>query len=90
MIKDNTGTNAFDSFGQELYVNDVVICSLIDCGRIMLYKGRVLGWTNKRVTVEIIEAETNTDWTGSSAYLEGRVGSTLVFKPDKIYKISGN
>lgn len=87
MIKDNTSTNAYDSFGQELYNDDQVLCSSIECGRIMLYKGKVIGWTKKRVRVEIIAAEDNTDFTGSLYYLEGKVGEIIEFKPDKIYKI---
>lgn len=87
MIKDNTSTNAYDSFGQELYKDDQVLCSSIECGRIMLYKGKVIDWTKKRVKIEITAAEDNTDWKGSSDYLEGRIGEVIEFKPDKIYKI---
>lgn len=87
MIKDNTGTNAFDSFGQELFKGDIVLCSAIQCGRIMLYKGKVISWTAKRVKVEITEPENNTDWNGSDWYLSGQIGTQQDFKPDKIYKI---
>ena len=90
MIKSNTSTCAYDSFGQELYKDDQVLCSSIECGRIMLYKGKVIGWTEKRVKVEIIAAEDNTDWKGSAAYLEGKIGEVIEYKPDKIYKIYDN
>ena len=88
MIKDNTGTNAYDSFGQDLYIDDTVLCALITCGRIMLFKGTVIGWTKKKVKVRLTEPHNNTDWSGSDGWTTGRVGEELDFKPDKIYKIS--
>lgn len=88
MIKSNTSTCAYDSFGQELYKDDQVLCSSIECGRIMLYKGKVTGWTAKRIDIEVQEITSNTDIQEDIVELIGtNIGDIVRVKPDRICKI---
>lgn len=91
MIKDNTTTNAYDSFWQVLNKGDLVICSIprytYGADTFILCKGIITGWTAKRIDVEIKEVQTNTDIRYIENWAGDVLGQTRRLKPDKIYKI---
>ena len=92
MIKDNTTTNAYDSFGQELFTGDTVVCSIPryiygNSGTFILCKGIVESWTKKRINVRITEVQSNTDLSHLENWSTLRIGEIQQLKPDKIYKI---
>ena len=95
MIKSNTSTCAYDSFGQELYKDDLVGCVFIKVlgswrnkHRAIIAKGKVIGWTAKRIDVEIQEITSNTDMQEDMNELVGAgIGDIVRVKPDKVCKL---
>lgn len=95
MIKDNTETVAYDSFGNELVVGDRVVCSIPrytygNSGTFILCKGTIIEWTKKGVKVEITEVQTNTNIKYIENWASTMIGTIQQLKSDKIYKINNN
>lgn len=89
MIKQNTKECAYDAFEQELHVGDKVIVVVSQNGcRYCLYKGTVLGWSNKRVEIRVEEGAINTEM--QDIYPDSwwsKVNTSGKYNSDKIYKI---
>ena len=94
-MKDNDRICAYDCFGEDIFVGDYVSCVfLISLGswknkhRIIIAKGKVTGWTTKRIDVEIKEILNNTDFPEDPATLiKCSIGDIVKIKPDKICKL---
>lgn len=95
MIIDNTSTCAYDCFGNEIIKNDLVGCVFLKVlgswrnkHRAIIAKGRVIGWTAKRIDVEIQEITSNTDIQENiSELIKTSVGDIVRIKPDRVCKI---
>lgn len=97
MIKDNTETVAYDSFGNELVVGDRVVCSIPRYSRSgnnngvnILCRGTVVELTRKGVKVEITDVQTNTNIKYIENFASHIIGTIQQLKSDKIYKIDNN
>ena len=95
MIKDNSRSCAYDSFGNELFTGDYVSCVFLKVlgswrnkYRAVLVKGKVINWTTKRIDIVIKEIANNTDTVENLTELIGAdIGDTVRVKPDKICKL---
>ena len=79
---------AYDGFGNELHVDDEVVIAVSRwTGDYILYKGKVVGWTEKMVKILCTDGATNSDKPAGMEYtpIIGRVANR---KPDKIYKLN--
>ena len=95
MIKDNTSTCAYDCFGNEILSGDLVSCVFLKVlgswrnkHRAIIAKAKVIGWTDKRIDVEIQEITSNTDIQEDIVELIGtNIGDIVRIKPDKVCKL---
>ena len=94
-MKDNTSTCAYDCFGNEILKDDLVGCVFLKVlgswrnkHRTIIAKGKVIGWTAKRIDVEIQEITSNTDIQEDIAELIiANVGDIVRVKPDRVCKL---
>lgn len=97
MIIDNTSTCAYDCFGEELLVGDSVSYVFVKAInewknkiRTVIVKGKVIGWTAKRIDIEIQKIANNTDIQEDPATLiAANVGDIVRVKPNRVSKITG-
>lgn len=88
--KPHTKECAYDGFGNELHVGDVVAFAASRwTGDYIMYTGIVRGWSDKMLRVEGITGATNSDKPAGMEYTKiiGRISNR---KPDKCLKISGS
>ncbi len=89
-IFQHTKECAYDGFGNELHVDDEVVFAVSRwTGDYILYKGKVVGWTEKMVKILGTDGATNSDKPAGMEYTKiiGRVANR---KPDKIYKLNNS
>jgi hypothetical protein len=81
---EQTSKLGYDGFGQELQVGDnVVLATSRWTGDYCLMIGKVVSFTKKTTTVEIIEVSYNSDKPVADTY----IGCTRRCKPDKLMKL---
>lgn len=91
---DNTSTCAYDCFGNEILPGDLVSCVFLKVlgswknkHRVVMAKGKVIGWTAKRIDVEIQEITSNTVKEDMAELIKISVGDIVRVKPDRICKL---
>ena len=79
---------AYDGFGNELHIGDeVVFAASRWTGDYVLYKGKVVGWSEKMVKILGTSGITNSDKPAGQEYTP-IIGRESNRKPDKILKLN--